>query len=402
MKRRKGKGVSLCLENWRVEGVERVLIGIISDTHLDNFFPEYSLFGLLIKLRLFSEKVAESGIFSRGILVILGDYIDFLTLGENSPASVACVREVNAQIAAMSKQGVKVIFCKGNHGRWLFTDQAWITWIQHLIPGAELTDYVFINDDWARVLMFHGHIWDIFNCEIEDNKGRFVTPLGDLIVRNLVVEMQSIKDIGGRIVDCSDLHRVSPLHHIPLYLATIDPSQELLRFWLLKFRGLMNSASYRRWTKYALPLGRRIVGTILPRFYEIYANVSNESDILRIVRNIDPKASEYMRQRQQELLQGELEVENRYDDWDLLMPNVKIVINGHSHRSGVEELWLQGEIKTAIYTGSWVKDVALYLVPDGPPILRPNYFLTWTQLKFDLASREVIATQDCHAATGVL
>jgi UDP-2,3-diacylglucosamine pyrophosphatase LpxH len=402
MKRRKGNGFSLCLENWRAQGVERVLVGIISDTHLDRFFPKYSFFGLLIKLRLFSDKVTESGIFTRGILVVLGDYIDFLTLGQNSPASVSCVLEINDQIARMSKLGIKVIFCKGNHGRWLFTDQAWITWIKHSVPDITLVDYVHITDDWARVLMFHGHIWDIFNCEIEDKQGRLVTPLGDLIVRHLVAEMQEIKDIGGRSVDCSDLHRVSPLHYIPLYLATIDPSQELLRMWLLKFKKLMKSESYRRWVRYALPLGQRILGNILPRFYQIYSNVSGEADLLRIVRSIDQKGSDYMRQRQQELLSGNLEIENRYDDWDPKIPDIRIVITGHSHRAGLEEFWLAGEMKTAISTGSWVKDIAVHLIDEEMPILRPNYFLTWTELECDLHNRFVIATQDCHSATGVL
>lgn len=376
-------------------GGDVVLLGVISDVHLDKFFPRYVARALLQRLQRFEMAVKDLGANGSGILIILGDFIDLLTLNGIFPAQVPVITEVMLHLRRLQQTGILVILLKGNHDRWLFDEKdlrGW--WSTVLQPNHLLAEWLFLEDSWLNVLFDHGHRWDITNREIFD-QGRPIKSLGDLIVEQLVVPLQT---------RCPDLNRVEPLYHIPLYLQQHDPSGSLLKTWLEDFRILMKSADFKKWRRCALPRAQRILTAMLPLFYQIYktTSASGLADAVKRISEFDRDAGDYLSKRQKELLAGTLGAENYPRDWESFVTRVRYIVNGHTHRTELRVKPGQaGNWNGRILTGAWVKRLELF--PDRSPARSLEHFqLTWTEMFISVAERRILEIKQESPATLIL
>ena len=378
-----GKGLILRLAE---HGGDVVLLGVISDVHLDKFFPRYVLRALLQRLQQFELAVKDMGQNGSGILVILGDFIDLLTLNGVFPGQVPVIMEVMRHLRRLQNSGIMVIILKGNHDRWLFEEKSLSGWWSTVLqPNCRLAEWLFLEDPWLRVLFDHGHRWDITNREIFD-QGRPIKSLGDLVVERLVVPLQ---------MRCPDLNRVEPLYHIPLYLQQRDQGGSLLRTWLEEFKKLMKSTDFKRWRRCALPRAQRILTSMLPLFYQVYETVGDTSasglaEAVSRISEFDRTAGDYLSKRQRELLAGKLETENYPQDWESFVAGVRYIINGHSHRAELRvKPASDGNWSGRISTGAWVKRLELF--PDVSPTLSLAHFqLTWTEMVISVSERRIL------------
>lgn len=378
-----GKGLILRLAE---HGGDVVLLGVISDVHLDKFFPRYVLRALLQRLQQFELAVKDMGQNGSGILVILGDFIDLLTLNGVFPGQVPVIMEVMRHLRRLQNSGIMVIILKGNHDRWLFAEKSLSGWWSTVLqPNYRLAEWLFLEDPWLRVLFDHGHRWDITNREIFD-QGRPIKSLGDLVVERLVVPLQ---------MRCPDLNRVEPLYHIPLYLQQRDQSGSLLRTWLEEFKKLMKSADFKKWRRCALPRAQRILTSMLPLFYQVYETLGDTSapglaEAVNRISEFDRTAGDYLSKRQRELLAGKLETENYPQDWESFVTGVRYIVNGHSHRAELRvKPASDGNWSGRISTGAWVKRLELF--PDVSPTLSLAHFqLTWTEMVISVSERRIL------------
>lgn len=384
--KQQGKGIVLSLSE---VGVSTVLLAFISDVHLDWYFPQYACRALLERLNRFQQTVSDLGQSSRGILLILGDFIDFLTMGRTFRKEIPTIQRVLAMLRRLQDQKIQVVLLKGNHDRILFDKKGPASWWEIALPDAPRGDWCYFADDWLQLLTHHGHIWDITNREVFDDQGRPLDSLGDLVVQKLVVPLQS--------ETCPDLNRVEPLYHIPLYLLQRDPSRELLHQWVDQFGVLVKSPEYRRWRRHALPFGQRIIGSILPLLYDAYHGLvrgepGSFTKVLELVSQFDRQAGDYMVKRQVELVTGRLERHNCHPEWAEFAGNVRWVVTGHTHDSALATFFDgDGQPCGRISTGSWVK--RLRFSPESKAVPVPSltdYQFTWSELLCSVTEKKIL------------
>ena len=374
---------------WKLSELEVnvVLLGVISDVHLDRFFPRYVWQALVRRLQLFETSVKELGAYGVGVLVILGDFIDFLTLNGTFPAEVPVIQEVMRLIRRLQASGVVVILLKGNHDRLLFDNdglKGW--WPTVLAENHWRADWLFLEDDWLRVLFDHGHRWDITNREIFDQHGRCIKSLGDLVVERLIVPLQS---------ECPELNRVEPLYHIPLYLQQRDPGGQLLQRWLAEFERLMKSPDFKRWRRHVLPFAKRVLASMLPLFYDIYSTATNGSpaslmSAMERISEFDRKSGDYLQKRQKELLAGKIDPDDYPHEWQSFVEDVRYIVSGHTHRKSQQvDLDPDGHWRGKISTGAWVKRLQLFPESRQPRSLT-HFELTWTEFLISLTERRLM------------
>lgn len=385
---------------WRLSelGVNVVLLGVISDVHLDQYFPPQVLPELLRRLKHFGTEAKQ--LEAAGVLVIAGDFIDALTLNGTHPRDVPVIRDVMKRLRTLQSEGITLVWLEGNHDRWLFDRGDLASWCREILRPDYyyLADWLFLEDEGLRMLFDHGHRWDITNREISDEQGQPIKSLGDLVVERLVVPLRA---------ECPDINRVEPLYHIPLYLQQCDPSGGLLRRWLDEFGQLMESPEFQLWRKRALPLATRILGAMLPLFYDVYRSAAGggTKEIMAAMKQIsafDRGSGDYLQRRQQELLAGKLEKKNFPPEWSTFVKSVRFIINGHTHRHDQEvEVWRDKRRRGRTSTGAWVQRLQLF--PETVPLQSLRHFdLTWTQFQISLAEQRVVEATQKTTATVVL
>ncbi len=374
---------------WKLSELEVnvVLLGVISDVHLDRRFPNYALQALFRRLQQFETAVKDLDKHGAGVLVILGDFIDFLTLDGSTPGGVPVIQDVMRLIRRLQASGVVVILLKGNHDRLLFDDDGLKGWWSTVLPPNHWrADWLFLEDDWLRVLFDHGHRWDITNREIFDQHGRSIKSLGDLVVERLIVPLQK---------ECPDLNRIEPLYHIPLYLQQRDPGGQLLQRWLADFESLMKSPDFKRWRRNALPFAKRVLASMLPLFYDIYSTATNGSpaglmSAMERISEFDRNAGDYLQKRQQELVAGKIGPDDYPPEWQSFIGDVRYIVNGHTHQKAKKvDLDPNGHWRGRISTGAWVKSLQLF--PESlPPRSLTHFELTWTEFLISLTERRLM------------
>ena len=369
---RQGQGLVITLPDGVVSRLSAA-----SDLHFDKQFPSLSREIFIDRCGDMLRAVKEKG--EHGLLLLIGDVFDLLTAPDifdmlRKPKDFQRIFDIRMclkKLDVLSNSGIPVIYIAGNHDRDILAQELEIR--RYITGELHFCKWAVVEHPSGRLFALHGDFWDKFNREMPSG----VEPLGDLIVKHLIVPMQRQIEIDGREIDCADLNRVQPLAKIPVYLRILDPSGALNREWHDRAKKLVRSDAFEVWSKETVGF----TGPLVQNFLQVILSLNQDlEDLMSMAQSLDKKDSHYLDRRMREFVNGELEGEDIDPEWREFVGQADIVMAGHSHSRRLLRYNVDGNLCRYANTGAWVKSLEILEVEDGSPLIEEFYRLIWTDV----------------------
>jgi len=252
----------------------------------------------------------------------------------------------------------KVIYIIGNHDYYILKNEKLKERLKEYLGNIEIKPYLYIDD--FKVLILHGNQFDVLNkFSYNEKKGTIIPPLGDYIVRHMMVNFdEHVKHIVPASV-IKDYDNVRPLLDVFNWLEHVeglyDTGEDLREYWIESFLDVMKSRVAKDWMRANYPFLRFLSKIFLNRIGGIKLG---EMSVRTVMKIRDLRRTNYLSEVAKKILSGKRRIEREdllgYENGeDIFDVDLRGIVMGHIHHSDLEICYVDGETKFYLNTGAW-------------------------------------------------